>query len=95
LGNAIERRILVTGGSGFIGSHLLTKLIEKKNTNHYPHHIRCLTRNKNSIRAQNKSEKDIEIIDGDLSYCNDCLNALVGIDIAYYLVHSIEGSTKN
>ncbi|MEJ7641642.1 MAG: NAD-dependent epimerase/dehydratase family protein [Candidatus Nitrosocosmicus sp.] len=30
MGNANERRILVTGGSGFIGSHLLTKLIEKK-----------------------------------------------------------------
>lgn len=95
MGNANERRILVTGGSGFIGSHLLTKLIEKKNANHYPYHIRCLTRNKNSIMSQNKNEKDIEIIKGDLSKYNDCLNALVGIDIAHYLVHSMEGSTKN
>lgn len=45
--------------------------------------------------AQNKNEKDIEIIEGDLSNYNDCLNALVGIGIAYYLVHSMEGSTKN
>ena len=95
MGNANERRIVVTGGSGFIGSHLLTKLVEKKNVNHYPYHIRCLTRNKNSIMAQNKNEKDIEIIEGDLSNYNDCLNALVGIDIAFYLVHSMEGSTKN
>ncbi len=44
---------------------------------------------------QNNNEKNIEIIEGDLSNYNDCLNALDGIDIVYYLVHSMEGSTKN
>ncbi len=61
----------------------------------YPYLIRCLTRDKKSINDLKNNEKDIEIVEGDLSNYNDCLNALSGIDIAYYLVHSMEGSTKN
>jgi len=97
LGISNEKRILVTGGSGFIGGHLLKKLIDKKKSSHYPYHIRCLTRNKKSIMNldDNDKSKSIEIIEGDLSNYDDCLNALAGIDIAYYLVHSMEGSTKN
>jgi uncharacterized protein YbjT (DUF2867 family) len=95
LDNAKETKILVTGGSGFIGSGLLKNLIDKKNSAKYPSFIRCLTRNKKSISNLKISEKDIQIVEGDLSNYNDCLNALDGIDIAYYLVHSMEGSTKD
>lgn len=45
--------------------------------------------------AQDKSVKDIEIIGVGLSNYNDCWNALVWTDIAYYLVYSMEGSTRN
>jgi uncharacterized protein YbjT (DUF2867 family) len=95
LDNAKETKILVTGGSGFIGSGLLKNLIDKKNSAKYPYFIRCLTRNKKSISNLKIIEKDIQIVEGDLSNYNDCLNALDGIDIAYYLVHSMEGSTKD
>src|SRR5919112_3517947 len=95
LDNSKEIKILVTGGSGFIGSGLLKNLIDRKNSTNYPYFIRCLTRNKNSINNLKIDGKDIEIFEGDLSNYNDCLNALDGIDIAYYLVHSMEGSTKN
>ncbi len=95
LDNAKETKILVTGGSGFIGSGLIKNLIDKKNSAKYPYFIRCLTRNKKSISNLKISEKDIQIVEGDLSNYNDCLNALDGIDIAYYLVHSMEGSTKD
>ena len=61
----------------------------------YPYQIRCITRNKKSLDSLYVNEKDIEIIEGDLSKFDDCLKALEGIDIAYYLVHSMERSTKN
>ncbi|HYO05628.1 MAG TPA: NAD(P)H-binding protein, partial [Phototrophicaceae bacterium] len=56
---------------------------------------RCITRNRKSIANLKVDEKDIEIVEGDLSKYNDCLRALDGVDVAYYLVHSMEGSTKN
>ncbi len=93
--NIIPKKILVTGVSGFIGSNLLKTLIDKKNTSRYPYQIRCITRNKKSLDSLYVNEKDIEIVEGDLSKFDDCLKALEGIDIAYYLVHSMEGSTKN
>ena len=65
LDNAKEIKILVTGGSGFIGSGLLKNLIDKKNSAKYPYFIRCLTRNKKSISNLKISEKDIQIVEGD------------------------------
>lgn len=40
-------------------------------------------------------KKDIEIVEGDLSSFEDCKKALEGIEIAYYLVHSMEGYAKD
>ncbi|MDQ6722914.1 MAG: NAD-dependent epimerase/dehydratase family protein, partial [Thermoproteota archaeon] len=93
--NEKEKKILVTGGSGFIGNSLLKNLIYKKNLMGYPYHLRCLTRNKKSITSLKNNENDIEIVEGDILNYNDCLRALDNIDVAYYLVHSMEGSTKN
>ena len=93
----ISKKILVTGVSGFIGSNLLRTLMHKKNTLGYPCLIRCITRKKISMDSLkvNDNDKDIEIVEGDLSNYDDCLRALEGIDVAYFLVHSMEGSTKN
>ena len=93
--NIIQKKILLTGVSGFIGSNLLRTLIYNKNKLGYPYLIRCITRNKKSLDNLKVDEKDIEIVEGDLSNFDDCVRALDGIDIAYYLVHSMEGSTKN
>lgn len=100
--NASDYKILVTGASGFIGSRLLKQLIkinhENSNTTHNKYSILCLTRNKKSFDSDklNKNEaSDIEIIEGDLSNYQDCLRALKDVDLAYYLVHSMEGSSKD
>src|ERR687886_106027 len=91
-----EVKILITGGSGFIGSRLLRNLIGKKSSSGNPYHIRCLTRNRKSIINLDKDiDKVVEIVEGDLLNYSDCIKALTEIDIAYYLVHSMEGSTKN
>ena len=64
---------------------------------HNSYSIQCLTRNENVLDF-NKLENlknPVDIIEGDLSDYKDCLTALKDIDIAYYLVHSMEGSSKN
>ncbi len=39
--NSQKIKILITGGSGFIGSRLLRNLIRKKNSMENPYQIRC------------------------------------------------------
>lgn len=90
-------RILITGASGFIGSRLLTELIKIQELNNNNYTLRCLTRNKNILdyyKLENL-RKPVEIIEGDLSNYEDCLKALENIDVAFYLVHSMEGSSRN
>ena len=89
--------ILITGASGFIGSRLLNELIENKELKDINYSIRGLSRHKNQFDIQKlrNSQVSVEIIEGDLSNYDDCIKALSGVDIAYYLVHSMEGSSKN
>jgi uncharacterized protein YbjT (DUF2867 family) len=89
--------ILITGVSGFIGSRLLNELIENKEQKDVKYFIRGLSRHKNQfdIERLRNSQVSVEIIEGDLSNYEDCVKALTGVDIAYYLVHSMEGSSRN
>jgi uncharacterized protein YbjT (DUF2867 family) len=90
-----SHRILVAGGSGFIGSRLIKRLDED------PHHhlpkfrteIVCLTRDPKSIMGM--FDKDIKLAKADVSNYQDVARVMSeGIDIAYYLVHSMEGASK-
>ena len=97
-----DLKILITGASGFIGSRLLKELMkindETSNNRDGKYSIRCLTRNKKTFGSSDMDKKDesnLEVIEGDLSNYEDCLKALTGVDIAYYLVHSMEGSSKD
>lgn len=95
--NSINLRILITGASGFIGSRLLNELIQIQEIENSFYSIRCMTRNKNvldSSRLENLP-KPIEIVEGDLSNFEDCLKALDDVDVAFYLVHSMEGSSRD
>ena len=89
--------ILITGASGFIGSRLLNELIENKEQKNINYSIRGLSRHRIQfdIEKLRNSKVSVEIIEGDLSNYDDCIRALSGVDIAYYLVHSMEGSSRN
>lgn len=90
--------ILVTGSSGFIGSHLVDRLLSSKEKHNYNYEIRCMTRNTKSINGffnKEAADKDLKIVRADASKYKDLITALTNVDIAFYLIHSMEGSSKD
>jgi UDP-N-acetylglucosamine 4-epimerase len=76
-----NKRILVTGGAGFIGSNLCEALLNKNNL------VVCLdnfsTGKKENIAAF-FSDSNFTLIEGDVRNLEDCLKATKGVD---YVLH--------
>ena len=73
------QRILVTGGAGFIGSHLVEALLERG------HKVRVLdnfsTGKRNNLRGV---RNDIEILAGDCADPKTAARAMKGIEVVYH-----------
>ena len=74
-------RILVTGATGFIGGRLTRQLLADG------HHVRALVRSPD--KAENLRRAGAELHRGDLLDPDSLRGAGDGIDVAYYLVHSM------
>jgi uncharacterized protein YbjT (DUF2867 family) len=94
-------KVLVTGASGFIGSRVVSKLLSissssfSSHLSNNNHEILCLTRNKESLKGRYEKYKDvIKIIVADVNDYSQLVKAMNGVNIAFYLIHSMEGSSK-
>ena len=74
-------KILLTGATGYVGGRLLP-LLGAKN-----HRVRCLTRRTSSEASL--SGDGVEIAIGNALDIDSLEKALVGIETAYYLIHSM------
>ena len=74
--------ILVTGATGYIGGRLAPRLIDAGHT------VRVLVRDPLRLRDVPWSAA-AEIVRGDLTDSASLTAAFAGIDVAYYLVHSM------
>ncbi|MBI4706541.1 MAG: SDR family oxidoreductase [Candidatus Omnitrophica bacterium] len=85
-------RFLVTGGAGFIGSHIVEELVAKR------HFVRILD-NFSSGKTENlKNVFDkIELFRGDIRSSSDCNKACAGIDFVLHqaALRSVPKSMKN
>ncbi|HSM08633.1 MAG TPA: SDR family oxidoreductase [Gemmatimonadota bacterium] len=73
--------VLLTGATGYVGGRLLPRLIERGCR------VRCLTRRPEELRA--RVEESVQVAGGDMLEPDSLGPALDGVDIAYYLVHSM------
>jgi uncharacterized protein YbjT (DUF2867 family) len=74
-------KALVTGATGFVGGRLVEALSERG------HEIRCLVRD--AKRAQHLADAGHELHEGDVLRPETLVGACEGVDVAYYLVHSM------
>ena len=77
-------KILITGGTGFIGQHLVRKLVEEG------HQCRCLTRNRQTAKTIFR-DLPIDFFEGDVCQKNSLKGSGEGIDAAFHL--AAEGHT--
>ncbi|MFF3111219.1 SDR family oxidoreductase [Kitasatospora sp. NPDC057904] len=75
-------RCLVTGATGYIGGRLVPELLARG------HAVRCLVRDPGRLRDQPWRAR-VETAVGDVTRPATLTGAFDGVDVAYYLVHSL------
>lgn len=81
-------RCLVTGATGYIGARLVPRLVDEG------YRVRALARNPGKLDAV-PWRPDVEVARGDLGDVDSLIEAFEGIDVVYYLVHSMGGGAKD
>jgi uncharacterized protein YbjT (DUF2867 family) len=74
-------RILITGGTGYVGGRLIS-LLEQRGES-----LRCMARRPESLRS--RVAETTEVVFGDVFQPDSMTEALSGIETAYYMVHSM------
>ena len=75
-------RCLVTGATGYIGGRLAPRLLDAG------HDVRCLSRSAGRLRDVPWVSR-VEVVEGDLSDPGTLPAAFEGVDVAYFLMHSL------
>lgn len=77
-----QRTILITGATGYIGRRLKDRLLERDDLK-----LRLLVRNPDKLRSG--LDQRVDVVVGDTFNVESLRHALAGVDVAYYLIHSM------
>jgi uncharacterized protein YbjT (DUF2867 family) len=78
--------ILVTGGNGFVGGHVVHELREKN------HEVRCLVRDRR--KAERLESWGCEVVEGDMTDPSSLERAAAGTDVVVHLVAIRQGKPE-
>ena len=76
-------KILVTGATGYVGSKLIPKLVKAG------HQVTCMVRNRSHVSEH--ALGGARLVEADALDANSLLPTLDGVDVGYYLIHSMAG----
>ena len=82
------KRVLVTGATGYVGGRLVPRLLEAG------YRVRVLVRSPQRL-SEVPWRDQIEVVKGDLLNSETLEEAFTGIDVAYYLVHSMNTAAES
>jgi uncharacterized protein YbjT (DUF2867 family) len=78
---------LMQGATGYVGGRLVARLLAAG------HRVRCLVRD--AARLQGRPWlKQVEVMQGDVLQADTIAPAMSGVQIVYYLVHSLSGGSN-
>lgn len=77
--------VLLTGASGFVGGRL-TYALDREG-----YRVKCLVRSESRLRVHGALEHAAEVVTGDLLEPETLVLAMEGVQVSYYLVHSMGG----
>ncbi|HQZ40465.1 MAG TPA: SDR family oxidoreductase [Vicinamibacterales bacterium] len=78
----MKAQVLLTGATGYVGGRLLRQFEEDGRS------VRCLARDTTRLPA---TDPAIEVVQGDVLDESSLDRAFIGVETAYYLVHSMAG----
>ncbi|MET0449418.1 MAG: NAD(P)H-binding protein [Aeromicrobium sp.] len=79
------RTALVTGATGYIGSHVVSRLLAEGWT------VRVLTRDASGLDGHDWAD-DVDVVEGDAQDAAVLARAAEGVDVAWFLIHSMTGT---
>lgn len=77
-----RQRCLVTGATGYVGGRLVPHLLARGRA------VRVMVRDPRRIEGRPWAEQ-VEVAQADATNADEVFEALAGVDVAYYLMHSI------
>jgi uncharacterized protein YbjT (DUF2867 family) len=83
--NSQSSHVLVTGITGYIGGRLVPVLLEAG------YRVRVMARDASRLQGRSWLEQ-VDVVEGDVLNPDSLQVALKGIDVAYYLIHSMRDS---
>jgi uncharacterized protein YbjT (DUF2867 family) len=78
--------VLVTGATGYVGGRLVPRLLERG------HQVRVMVRDPSRLAGRPWLDR-VEVVVGDVLAPATLGPALAGIDVAYYMIHSLGGGS--